>query len=36
MTSKIPALESVSAQEATDRLLHWWQDVSDPLAPGAG
>ncbi|MFF8897339.1 SUKH-4 family immunity protein [Streptomyces lydicus] len=34
MTSNIPALESVSAQEATDRLLHWWQDVSDPLAPG--
>ncbi|MFF7698733.1 hypothetical protein [Streptomyces lydicus] len=34
MTSNTPALESVSAQEATDRLLRWWQDVSDPLAPG--
>ncbi|MFJ9851582.1 SUKH-4 family immunity protein [Streptomyces sp. NPDC101150] len=34
MSGNTPALETVSTQEATDRLLRWWQDPSDPLAPG--
>lgn len=36
MSSNTPVLEAVSAQAAADRLLRWWQDTSDPLAPGAG
>src|SRR6185437_9822168 len=34
MSSNTPVLEAVSAQAAADRLLRWWQDTSDPLAPG--
>ncbi|WJY38397.1 SUKH-4 family immunity protein [Streptomyces sp. P9-2B-2] len=34
MSSNTPVLEAVSARAAADRLLRWWQDTSDPLAPG--
>ena len=34
MSSNTPVLETISAQAAAGRLLRWWQDTSDPLAPG--
>ncbi|WP_432140769.1 hypothetical protein [Streptomyces sp. bgisy084] len=34
MSSNTPVLETVSVQAAAGRLVRWWQDTADPLAPG--
>ncbi|MFE7607687.1 SUKH-4 family immunity protein [Streptomyces celluloflavus] len=33
MASNTPALERVPSGEAADRVVQWWQDGADPLAP---